>query len=217
MVLHLKSVNSSWFSAQVLRHEVGDKEVAMTSILSWHQVPSWPAQPQSGPQPPHWAPPQPPPRAPPRTPRPPPPRSQPKPPPGRPSRPDQKATASSRGTSGQLSLLICSWNLGVGNACDFQGKNGARKREFNLWLESNLEDLAKMRPDVILLQEVSLHWAGQFADVMNKQENKLGNRAAWCFKWTHKWLAILWKDFWQGKAGGERRAVGERCMKFVSV
>ena len=190
----------------------------MTSILSWHQVPSWPAQPQSGPQPPHWAPPQPPPRAPPRTPRPPPPRSQPKPPPGRPSRPDQKATASSRGTGGQLSLLICSWNLGVGNACDYMGQNGAREREFNVWLESKLEELAQeMRPDVILLQEVSLHWAGQFADVMNKQENKLGNRAAWCFKWTHKWLAILWKDFWQGKAGGERRAVGERCMKFVSV
>ena len=199
----------------------------MTSILSWHQVPSWPAQPQSGPQPPLWAPPQPPPRAPrPRTPRPPPeaqpqpqpppPRSQPKPPPGRPSRPDQKATASSRGTSGQLSLLICSWNLGVGNACDFQGKNGAREREreFNLWLESNLEELAKMRPDVILLQEVSLHWAGQFAAVMSRQA---GNRAAWCFKWTHRGLAILWKDFWQGKAGGERRAVGERCMKFVSV
>ena len=148
MVLHLKSVNSSWFSAQVLRHEVGDKEVAMTSVLAWQQVPSWPALPQSGPQPPPRAPPQPPPRAPPRTPRPPPeaqpqpqpppPRSQPKPPPGRPSRPgqqpepeppltpDPKAAASSRG---QLSLLICSWNLGVGNDCDFQGKNGARERE----------------------------------------------------------------------------------------
>ena len=197
----------------------------MTSVLAWQQVPSWPALPQSGPQPPPRAPPQPPPRAPPRTPRPPPeappqpqpppPRSQPKPPPGRPSRPDQKATASSRGTGGQLSLLICSWNLGVGNACDYMGQNGAREREFNVWLESKLEELAQeMRPDVILLQEVSLHWAGQFADVMNKQENKVGNR--WCFKWTHR-LAILWKDFWQGKAGGERRAVGERCMKFVSV
>ena len=92
------------------------------------------------------------------------------------------------------------------------------EREFNLWLESNLEELAKkMRPDVILLQEVNLHWAERFTAVMKKQENKVfGNRAAWRFEWIHK-LAILWKDFWQGKAGGERRAVGERCMKFVSV
>ena len=57
-----------------------------------------------------------------------------------------------------------------------------------------------MSPDVILLQEVSEHWAGQFVVAMNIQERKGGNfnGATWHHNWARSKKAILAKDFWRG-------------------
>ena len=170
----------------------------LAAMMSISQTPPPPA-----PLPPTPTQPQPPPQ-------PPPPR--PKPPPGRPLRPRQQpepepslapgpsASASSRGQL--LSVLMCSWNLGVPDPrCHMGQTKKDRREELPDWLAGNFEKkLAAMSPDVILLQEVSEHWAGQFVVAMNIQERKGGNfnGATWHHNWALSKKAILAKDFWRG-------------------